>query len=58
MPIESIVLIVVGMASAVISVLVLNAGAKGLGIALCALVIALAAGCLLLGWRFWRRPFR
>jgi hypothetical protein len=58
MPVESIVLLVVGMASGLISVLAIQAGAQGFGVVLCMLVIVLAAGCLVLGWRFWRHPFR
>ena len=58
MPIESIVLLVVGMASGLLSGLAIKAGAQGFGILLCLLVIALAVGCLVLGWRYWRHPVR
>ncbi|MCC6531732.1 MAG: hypothetical protein IT531_04220 [Burkholderiales bacterium] len=50
---DSITLFITGAIGAVLGFAALLAGVQGVGAILCGLVFAIAALCLLTGWRFW-----
>jgi membrane-associated phospholipid phosphatase len=50
---DSVLLLLSGVAGSVLGAAALIAGVHGVGAVLCALVFAIAAACLYVGWRFW-----